>query len=318
MTAALNNVDFPPRMARLHRSAQGSDRPRSGNGRGHSPVVGEAIRQRFGGVVPDALGLYGQGSRGWRGCPAGQVSRSRGPRLPGIGLWELEGDYPSKTLYYHPEAATAAKRFQSVQQWQRQLQTGRIRFYLPDAKPRSTPAARPPKGTIPEPPKPLNGGAPSGSAAHQRDRADRAGRSADRGGGRQRPPARTTARQRSRAGSSGKASANCYSGTATGNWAVGPAINCRIVAFRSAKVALDFGGVCGAKGLLDAHYFRGAKGDGGQRISSPIVGEAYSPTTPPNATRAIRKVPGLYLKTEGPGNCNMLSSSRCGGSRIGR
>ncbi|MGO9110639.1 MAG: hypothetical protein ACLP9L_15565 [Thermoguttaceae bacterium] len=57
-------------------------------------------------------------------------------------------------LFYRPEA-NAAKRLASVQQWQRQQQFGRIRFVLPDVKPRSAPVASPPKETIPEPPKPL-------------------------------------------------------------------------------------------------------------------------------------------------------------------
>ena len=48
-----------------------------------------------------------------------------------------------------------AKRFQSVQLWQRLLQSGRIRFHVPEVKPRSEPAVPLPKGTIPEPPKPL-------------------------------------------------------------------------------------------------------------------------------------------------------------------
>ncbi len=64
-----------------------------------------------------------------------------------------------KTLYYHPEAPTAAKRSAWVPQWQRLLQTGRIRFNVPDVKPRSTPAV-PSKEGIPNPPKPLEGGTP--------------------------------------------------------------------------------------------------------------------------------------------------------------
>ena len=77
---------LPSPVARLLREAQGSDRPRSGNGGGHPPVVGEGIRQRFAGLVPDAVGLYGQGPCGRRGCPAGQVSRPRSPGFPCDGL----------------------------------------------------------------------------------------------------------------------------------------------------------------------------------------------------------------------------------------
>ena len=48
-----------------------------------------------------------------------------------------------KTLYYHPEAPTAAKRQQSVQQWRRQQQSGRIRFNVPEVKPRTAPGELP-------------------------------------------------------------------------------------------------------------------------------------------------------------------------------
>ena len=67
-------------------------------------------------------------------------------------------DITHKELYYKPEA-TAVKRQPSVQQWQRQQRLGRIRFNVPEVKPRGTPAALPPKGTIPAPPKPLDRGA---------------------------------------------------------------------------------------------------------------------------------------------------------------
>ena len=69
-------------------------------------------------------------------------------------------DITHQGLYYRPEA-TAAKRQPSVQQWRRQLETGRIRFHVPEVKPRSSPAELPPKKAVPKPPKPLEGRVPS-------------------------------------------------------------------------------------------------------------------------------------------------------------
>ena len=69
-----------------------------------------------------------------------------------LAFWNLQ-DITHQGLYYHPEA-TAAKRQPSVQQWRQQLQSGRIRFNVPEVKPRSAPAPLPPKKTVPRPPKP--------------------------------------------------------------------------------------------------------------------------------------------------------------------
>jgi hypothetical protein len=56
-----------------------------------------------------------------------------------------------KTLYYHPEAPTAAKRQQFVQQWRRQQEAGHIRFNLSEGKPATAPAGIPSKESAPEP-----------------------------------------------------------------------------------------------------------------------------------------------------------------------
>ena len=66
-----------------------------------------------------------------------------------------------KTLGYHPETPTAVKRQQFVQLWRRQQQLGRIRFSLPEAKPRSAPGEPPPKEAAPEPPKPIGQSKPT-------------------------------------------------------------------------------------------------------------------------------------------------------------
>jgi hypothetical protein len=63
-------------------------------------------------------------------------------------------------LYYRPEA-NAAKRLPSVQQWRKQQQLGKIRYNVPDAKPRPVSGDSPNKSKVPEPPKPLDPGPPS-------------------------------------------------------------------------------------------------------------------------------------------------------------
>ncbi len=139
-------------------------------------------------------------------------------------------DITHQGLYYRPEAA-AAKRQPSVQQWRKQLQLGRIRFNVPEAKPRSTPAELPLKGTVPEPPKPLHGGAsPEVKPASATEpigtgpiAPGRGNRPAPQPGRRRSAPVRPPARQRSRAGSGrpgvpgAPAASNRLSRAATGN-----------------------------------------------------------------------------------------------------
>jgi hypothetical protein len=64
--------------------------------------------------------------------------------------------------WYYKADVTAAKRASSVQQWQRQQQAGRIRWTLADVRPRNAPIETLPRGSLPEPPKPLDGGATGG------------------------------------------------------------------------------------------------------------------------------------------------------------
>ena len=69
-----------------------------------------------------------------------------------------------KTLYYHPETPTAAKRQQNVKLWRQQQQAGRIRFKIRDVKLPSVSPDLLPKEDLPEPPKPLGQIQPSGAA----------------------------------------------------------------------------------------------------------------------------------------------------------
>ena len=86
MTAALNDVDFRREWPDY------IDQLKEAIARGPETAAGirQSLEKQYGndvgGVVPDAVGLYGQGPRGRRGCPAGQVSRPRGPGLPRLGL----------------------------------------------------------------------------------------------------------------------------------------------------------------------------------------------------------------------------------------
>jgi hypothetical protein len=75
-----------------------------------------------------------------------------------LAFWNL-ADITHLRLFYHPEA-TAARRLQSLQQWQRQQKLGRIRFHVPEGKPPGAPAALPPKET-PGEPKPRDDGPPA-------------------------------------------------------------------------------------------------------------------------------------------------------------
>ncbi|MGA2253231.1 MAG: hypothetical protein ABSG53_01100, partial [Thermoguttaceae bacterium] len=63
-------------------------------------------------------------------------------------------DITRQSFNYRPEASSATKRQQSVQQWRRQQQLGRIRFNVPEVKPRTAPVEIPPKETTPESSKP--------------------------------------------------------------------------------------------------------------------------------------------------------------------
>ncbi|MEI8373501.1 MAG: hypothetical protein WCJ35_11795 [Planctomycetota bacterium] len=68
-------------------------------------------------------------------------------------------DITHQGLYYQPEA-TNAKRSPSVQRWRKQQELGRIRFNVPEVKPRSAPAELPPGEATAEP-KPPDDGQPT-------------------------------------------------------------------------------------------------------------------------------------------------------------
>ena len=178
MTAALNDVDFRREWPDY------VDQLKEAIARGPETAAGirQSLEKQYGndvgGVVPHALGLYGQGSRGWRGCPAGQVSRPRGPGLPRLGLWNLQ-DITHQGLYYQPEATAAqappvgATVAAAAKIGQDPLQCAR------SVKPRSAPRNFPSKKPFPSRPSRWNGVPAGRSEADECQRTDCA--RADRG-----------------------------------------------------------------------------------------------------------------------------------------
>ncbi len=160
MTAALNNVDFRREWPDY------IDQLKEAIARGPETAAGirQSLEKQYGN---DSAALYrmlwGYTDKDLEDGEDARLVKFLDHEVPVfrvLAFWNLK-EITHQSLYYHPEATTAAKRFQSVQQWQRQLQMGRIRFNLSEVKPRSAPAATPAKGPIPDPPKPLSGRVPS-------------------------------------------------------------------------------------------------------------------------------------------------------------
>ena len=158
MTAALNDVDFRREWPDY------IDQLKEAIARGPETAAGirQSLEKQYGNESAAALYrmLWGYTDKDLEDGEDARLVKfldHEAPVFRVLAFGNLE-DITHQGLYYRPEA-TAAKRQPSVQQWRKQLQLGRIRFNVPEAKPRSTPAELPLKGTVPEPPKPLHGGA---------------------------------------------------------------------------------------------------------------------------------------------------------------
>jgi len=160
MTAALNNVDFRREWPDY------IDQLKEAIARGPETAAGirQSLEKEYGN---DSAALYrmlwGYTDKDLEDGEDARLIKFLDHEVPAFRVLAFENlrEITQKTLSYHPEAGTAAKRFQSVQQWQRQLQAGRIRFHVPEVKPGNAPPPVPLKEGIPEPPKPLSKGVPS-------------------------------------------------------------------------------------------------------------------------------------------------------------
>ena len=161
MAAALNNVDFRREWPDYF------DQLKEAIARGPETAAGirQSLERQYGN---DSAALYrmlwGYTDKDLAEGEDARLVKFLDHEVPAFRVLAFENlrAITQKTFLYHPETPTAAKRSQAVQQWQRQLQAGRIRFNAPEVKPRGIPSAPPPKGAIPEPPKPLEGDAAAG------------------------------------------------------------------------------------------------------------------------------------------------------------
>jgi hypothetical protein len=161
MTAALNDVDFRREWPDY------VDQLKEAISRGPETAAGirQSLEKQYGNESAGALYrmLWGYTDKDLADGEDDRLVKFLDHEAPVFRVLAFENlrEITQKPLYYHPEAPTAAKRQQSVQLWRRQQQLGRIRFNVPEVKPRTAPVEIPPKETIPEPPEPLGRSKPS-------------------------------------------------------------------------------------------------------------------------------------------------------------